>query len=362
MTYGILLLGPEKHIRSIAVICIFMAVILSIFKAKKHYLPKIFFAYFLILSFISINYLLTGPGFNNITGLMDIKGIGPWLCLGLIFVSYDNFRYELFKKFLIISVLFISIFVIYNLSEFGIGLYRGQALAKYRVYATNMVWISPFVFLIFKNNKKLLPIRILAIFIGVATALITQTRSFLLIYMLILIFDFSQTRKKPIYIIGASIVSLLSIYMVLNIEFFNSSFGLIQERGMDDTRSSQLIEFLSQLNFIELVVGKGFDSIWYFGGQPYAYLDNQWLLLIWWAGLIPALMYFYLTAIIPFILFFKKNQDYETKVESLVLILWTLACAGLAIFSTMSVDFFFFIICIIQGRLLNKYSMNSENR
>jgi hypothetical protein len=147
----------------------------------------------------------------------------------------------------------------------------------------------------------------------------------------------------------------------LNTESFSASFDLLLQRGTNDTRSNQILEFLSQVNFFEMVVGTGFESHWNFEGEPYPYLDNQWLLFTWWAGLVPALMYFYLTAVIPVKLFFKKDQDYETKVESFILIIWTLACAGLAIYSTMSVDFFFFVICVIQGRLLYKYSLKSEH-
>ena len=316
----------------------------------------------MILGYITIIYFLTGPGIDDFTGLMDIKGIGPWMTLGLIFVSFEDNRYNLFKRFLYISVVVISILVFYNLNDFGVGLFRGQALAKYRVYATNLVWITPFVFLILKNNKKLQALRFFALFIGISTALIIQTRSFLLIYLLVIIFDFFYTRKKTVYFIGGAVLGLLFVYILLNTESFSASYELLLARGTEDSRSNQLIEFLSQLNFFDLIVGKGFNSTWYFGGYPYLYLDNQWLLLIWWAGLIPATMYFYLTAIIPFKLFIKKDQDYETRVESFILIIWTLACAGLAIYSTMSVDFFFFIICVIQGRLLYKYSIQSEYR
>ncbi|MEM5564821.1 hypothetical protein WNY78_06880 [Psychroserpens sp. AS72] len=343
-------------------IFIFIAVILNIVDNKENYLPNIFIAYILIVGYISINYILTGPGLTDFTGLMDTKGIGPWLALGLIFLSFDDYRYKLFKKFLILSVVVISLFVFYNLKEYGIGLFRGQALAKYRVYATSLVWIAPFVFLILKNDKKLAAFRFYAIFIGISTALITQTRSFLLIYFLVLIFDFLHTKKKTYYIIGGSIIGLLFIYILFNTEAFSASYELLLKRGTNDTRTNQIIEFLSQVNFYDLIVGSGFHATWSFDGQPYSYLDNQWILLIWWAGLIPAIMYFYLTAVIPFKLFIAKDQDYETRVEAFILIVWTLACAGLAIYSTMSVDFFFFIICVIQGRLLYKYSIRSEYR
>ena len=360
MTYGDLSLGAEKYFRSFSVIFLYATVILNLFAAKDSYLPKIFISYFLILGFITIIYILTGPGLDDLTGLMDSKGIGPWLALGLIFVGYDDHRYELFKKFLIGCVIVISIYVIYSLITDGIGLYRGQSLARYRIYATNLVWITPFVFLIFKNNEKLRVIRIFAIFIGITSALITITRSFLLIYFLVLVFDFFHTKKKTPYFIGFIVVGILFIYMLLNLESYSSSFDLLLKRGFEDSRSNQLMAFISQLNFFDLIVGQGFDPTYYIDGNAYNLIDNQWLKLIWWAGLIPALSYFYLTAIIPFKLFIKKNQDYETRVESFILVLWTLACAGLAIYSTMSVDFFFFAICIIQGRLLYKYSQRYE--
>lgn len=195
---------------------------------------------------------------------------------------------------------------------------------------------------------------------GIITALICVTRSFLLIYFLVLLFDFFHTKKKTIYFVGFGALGLLFVYMLLNTASFSSSFDLLVKRGIEDSRTNQLMGFLSQLNFVDLIVGQGFDPVYYADGRQSNMIDNQWLKLIWWAGLIPALMYFYLTAFIPFKMFMKKGQDYETKVESFILLIWTLACAGLAIYSTMSVDFFFFIVCIIQGRLLYKYSLRRE--
>ncbi len=360
MTFGVLSLGSERFIREISVALIFVTVILNLIDAKSKYLAKLFVAYLLLVIYVSINYLVTGPGIGNLTGLMDIKGVGTWICFGLIFVSFDDHRYALFKKLLIVSVIVISIFVFFNLVKYGIGLFRGQALARYRVFATNLVWIVPYVFLTLKNNKKLMPLRIFAIFIGISTALVTQTRSFLLIYLIVFIFDYFHTEKRTFYMIGGVIVGLLFTYILLNTEALSTSLELLQQRGTNDTRTNQLAAFLSQINFFELIVGTGFESEWDFNGKPYEYLDNQWLLFIWWAGFIPALMYFYLTAVIPFTMLIKKGQDYETKVEAFILIIWTLGCAGLAIYSSMSVDFFFFIICVIQGRLLYKYSMRRE--
>jgi hypothetical protein len=356
MTYGILSLGPEKYIRIASVILIFITVILSIFYSKKEYAAKVFVAYLVLFSYVLINFILTSPNIFELKYIMAIKGIGPWVCFGLIFVGYDDKRYAMFKNFLFISILFLSILVFFNLINFGAGEYRGIALSKYRVYAVTLVWMVPFVFLILKKNKKLFAFRIFAISIGIITALITQTRSFLLIYFFVLFFDYYNTKKKTYYAIGMIFMGIAFLYLLLNTESLGSSFELLVNRGTNDTRGGQLVQFFEQLNIFELIVGKGADAQYVLDGRMYYALDNQWLLLLWWAGFIPAAVYFYLTAIIPTRLFFMKNIDYETKVESFVLILWTLACAGLAIYTSMSVEFYFFIICIIQGRLLYKYS------
>ncbi|WP_396601129.1 hypothetical protein [Algibacter sp. R77976] len=356
MTFGILSLGPEKFIREFSVFLIFLTVILNLFVSKKEYKPKIFIVYLTLFLCITLNFLLTGPGIGDLTALMDKRGIGTWICFGLIFISYNDKRYEFFKKFIIISVLVISALALFNLVDFGSGAYRGQALSKYRVYAVNMMWITPYIFLITKNNPKLIFFRFYALFIGVFLALIIQTRSFLLIYTLVIAFDFFYTKKKTYYTVGILIAAVLFVFILISTPSLSSSLDLLMQRGTNDTRSGQLDVFISQLNFFEVIVGKGYYASYFFNGRYYPFLDNQWLLLIWWAGFIPAMAYFYLTAVIPIKLFFKKNQDYETKVEALILIIWCLACGGLAIYTIMMIDYFFFIICIIQSRLLYKFS------
>lgn len=155
---------------------------------------------------------------------------------------------------------------------------------------------------------------------------------------------------------GIGVIGFL--YLVFNTEMLSTSFELLAKRGTHDTRSEQLITFLSQLNITELITGSGFYTSYTVGRTVAYHVDNQWLFLLWWGGLIPVLCYFYLSVVIPFKMVFKGGLSYETKVECFTLILWVLALAVLAIFSTMTPDFFFYIICIILGRVLYKNSNN----
>lgn len=358
LMFNDLSLGPERFLRILCVILLFIVVLFSVFRAKTKYTFQIYFAYLLLLTTIIVVYLSYGASLFDMTEFMSTKGLGPYICMGLIFVSYNNNTFEKFNTFLLIAVIVLMVLCIYNFIDFGVGAYRGMAIAKYRVYAVNAMWTFPYIFLTLKNHKTLSKYRFIVLFIGIALALAIQTRSFLILYAMVILFDFYHSQKKPVYIILGIILGFFFITFLFSSENLGSSFDQLENRGLDDSRTNQLEEFLSQVNLFELIVGKGPYASWqYSSGVEYHHLDNQWLLLLWWAGLIPFLSYLYLTAYIPIRMFFIAN-DYETKVESFILILWVLACGGLAIFSTMSVEFYFFIICIIQGRLLYKYSID----
>lgn len=356
MTTGSRTLGFEKYIRIFGVIFVFATSIISIFLSRRKYRLSIFFSYLLLLLSIVLNYFISGANLFDMTQFMSNRGIGTWICLGLIFVSYDDKTYTDFKKFLYWSVLFISLLTIYNFIDFGVGGWRAQALSKYQIYSVNLVWITPYVFLITKFDKKMKWIRLLVLFMGIILALVTQTRSFLIIYFITLIFDFYHTKNKRTYFIALSVGFMGLIFLILNTKILSTSLDLLINRGTNDTRSEQLGVFLSQLDFFEVITGKGQFASYRFGNDLWLNVDNQWLYLLWWGGLVPFLCYFYLCSFIPIKMALKKPLTYETKVECFVLILWCLGLTGLAIFSTMSINFYFFVISIILGRVLYKYS------
>lgn len=360
LTGGSIALGPEKYLRIFSVVLIFLTVIFSIFSAKSKYHISIFIAYVVLILVVSINYFVSGAELFDMTEFMSTRGIGTWICLGLIFVGYDDIRYRFFQKFLLFAVLFISVLTVYNLIDFGVGKWRGQALSKYQNYAVNMVWMVPYVFLQLKNNEKLKVLRLFVLFMGLILALVCQIRSFLIIYFIMLVFDFWNTEKKSSYLVVMLFGFAGLAYLILNTQIFSSSLDLLINRGANDTRSEQLAVFISQLNFFEVITGGGFFKSYQFGNTRWQAVDNQWLYLLWWGGLIPVLCYLYLTAFVPLKMVFKGGLKYETKVECFVLILWILGLTGLAIYSTMSVDFFFFVISIILGRVLYKFSSGKQ--
>ncbi|WP_435315503.1 hypothetical protein [Cellulophaga fucicola] len=357
-TFGDNSLGAEKYIRILSVVCIFFTVFLSLFAARTKYKISVFFPYLLLLFTLTLNFLISGADISNMTHVMNTKGIGTWICLGVIFVSYSDKRYENFKKFIFLAAIYISILTLYNFVDFGIGGWRSQALSKYRVYGVNYIWIAPYAFLILKNYKKLKWLRVYILIIGIVLSLVIQTRSFLIIYFVTVMFDFFNTKKKGGYLVLLGIGSLILTYLVINTEILSASFDLLMNRGTNDTRTEQLKVFLAKLDFFHLITGSGVFASYSLGAEAWTSVDNQWLYLIWWGGLIPFLCYAFLSGGIPIYMLFRGGLSYETKVECFVLVIWFLGLSGLAIFSTMSVDLFFIIMSIILGRVLYKFSNN----
>src|SRR5690606_33285722 len=141
-------------------------------------------------------------------------------------------------------------------------------------YAVNAMWTFPYVFLSLKNHKTLSKYRFILLLIGIYLALIIQTRSFLLLYGLVIIFDFYYSQKKPIYIIAIIILTFLFMALLFSSDYLSSSFNQLENRGLDDSRTNQLEQFLQQLNPIELVVGKGPFASWHYSnGVEYQHLD-----------------------------------------------------------------------------------------
>ncbi|WP_422859635.1 hypothetical protein ACOKFD_01495 [Flagellimonas sp. S174] len=340
----------------LSVLSLYTSITVALFQAKKKYSFSIYFAFLALFIYISLNFLISGGDITNMTDLMHTKGVGTWFCLGLIFTSYNDKRYLYFKKFLYFSALYICILTLYNFVDFGIGAWRMLSISKYRIYTVNLIWIVPFLFL---QSAKIKRQRSLAIFFMAITALaslIIQTRSFLLILSIVILFDFFHTKKKHIYLIFFGFLIAIMIYLAISTDIFSSSLESLDRRSGDDTRTEQLKVFWEQLQFFEVVTGKGFRSEYLLGGSYIGHVDNQWLYLIWWGGLIPFLCYAYLTLVIPVKVLLSGKIEYNTKVECFILILWTLALSGLAIFTSMSIDFYFFTITIILGRVLYKFS------
>ena len=119
--------------------------------------------------------------------------------------------------------------------------------------------------------------------------------------------------------------------------FLNSVLNIFSDRVSDDSRTDQLTEFAKQYDWDKLFTGVGITGKWNWSANltsMYEWLDNQFVLVVWWFGLQTCLVYiFYL--IYPL---FKKNiaNDVVLTNAKIILFFWILACGGFAIYVTIS--------------------------
>ena len=106
--------------------------------------------------------------------------------------------------------------------------------------------------------------------------------------------------------------------------------------------------------------GVGPISVWYWSVVgPYPFLDNLFLFLCWWAGL-PTLLVYLFFLIKPLnqkaeILFYE-----DIKGLKLIIVLWILACAGLAIYAGISPDLYYDFFTLLMGLQTCKYTLLAQ--
>jgi hypothetical protein len=186
--------------------------------------------------------------------------------------------------------------------------------------------------------------------------LASGSRSYLVLATLYFIVKFKaqlQTKNALVGIIGMVVLVVLGYVVVINSDLsktFESTLTNLSERSGEDTRSNQLLDFLQQYDVNYLIQGVGPMKQWYWNGigSYYSYLDNQVLLIAWWAGLPTILTYLFFLVkslyIKSEILFFE-----EIKGIKMIILLWIGACFGFAIYVTVSSDCYYYFISLLIG-------------
>lgn len=298
----------------------------------------------------------------------SVKGIGTYINFGILFfVASDYFFAKLQKIFYYACFVFIAA-GIYNLSKVGFGASRVDYLNAIKDFAVYLIWVFPFFLLKQEENKKANIINIGIFGIIFIFILSTGARSYLAIYAIYLFIKFKnqfQSKNGLLFIFAAILVLIASVFLFSNSglgKALDGAFSNLMERATEDSRSEQLEEFLSQYNFDYLIQGVGPMGTWNWSHWPvpYYYLDNQFLLLGWWAGLPTLLVYvFYVSKPI-----FKKTVPPiidDIKIVKTILVFWLLACAGFAIYVGMSSDPYYDFITLLIGLAACKNTINLVN-
>jgi len=292
------------------------------------------------------------------------KGLGSWINFGLLyFMADDHYSVKLFKLFKGLCYGFI-LFNLIKIVQFGAIANREQAERAIRDTSVFLFWVYPFFFLNSAGETRLSNIvnYLLMIFV-VFFAFAISSRSYTMImtlYILVkVIRDIRHKENTAVITVMAVALCLGGCYLVLNIQNFKSLNDLLtifSGRIDDDSRSSQLKEFFNQYDIDTLFKGVGIKGTWNWSGDrsgKYEWLDNQFFLVTWWFGIQTTLLY------LGFVLkgLFKKNISNDPTITNakLLIFFWVLACAGFAIYVTISSNLFYYFITLMIGLItLNK--------
>lgn len=345
-------------------IFISIASVASFIYYKKYFPTYISVCYILLLLFVTLSsYNDLGQFLKRPTFFYSLKGIGTYLNFGLLFFAADTYYFPKIIKVFYYFSFGVIIASLIKLGKVGLGASRKEYLTAIRDFVVYLIWVFPFFFLQDEENKKKNLINIIAFMVIFLLILSTGARSYLLIYFIYVIAKFKDQLKTKNALLGIlSFIVLLGIFyiIIINTEFsktFETALNNLSERSGEDTRSDQLMDFFSQYDFDYLIQGVGPIKQWYWTGigAYYSYLDNQILLMAWWAGLPAILTYCYFLVKSLFIkseiLLFENIKG--TKI---ILGIWLLACFGMAIYISICCDPYYYFLSLIIGLNACQYS------
>ncbi len=190
------------------------------------------------------------------------------------------------------------------------------------------------------------------------TAIFTQTRSWILMAILLLTaFLFirspsSDEGDEPRFVRGKVILSILALLLVAGVLFqkeVGTAFGMLGERMYDDTRTGQYLEFFDQVPASDLILGRGPNGTWFFGDEEYQYFDNSFVWMAFIGG-VPILIPYIILIIVPGFRAYFRGAREDDAAASALLILWGIACLGVSTYSHPSLTPYSYFLCLLAGR------------
>lgn len=306
-----------------------------------------------IASFSDLSLFSSAP-----TMFYSPKGIGTWINFGLLyFAAETEYTDKIFKIFrYTCSVLFV--FNVIRIGLLGSVSNRSDALNAIRETTVVLLWVYPFFFLDDSDKTNIAKLTkyvclLLLAFFAFAIASRSYLVSITVFLFIKLIRDIKEGKNYALMASMGLLVAMVAYYMVINIDKFGTVKDLLTVftgRMGEDSRSSQIREFLDQFNTDKLFTGLGPSARWNWSGDrkaPYEWLDNQYLLATWWFGLQTCVLYF----IFLLCALFKRNplKLLLVKNAKITIFFWALACGGFAIYVTFASSIYYYFITLLIG-------------
>lgn len=314
---------------------------------------KLINRYYLLVFIISLVYLFSGASIFDFSMFFSSKGIAPIAILSILFTGSNKLRVKYVSRLILIFGIILSFYGILILGSGELVFSRNLFISNFILINLNLMWISFYLLLFFGRNYKKITFSIFSI--SLIISLVTSTRSFILMHLIFLFYyNLKLSKFKLLTNIATILIGLISyVYLALT-SFFSNAFSQVGNRFNTDTRTDQLLQFLLQIDYSDILFGAGSFAEWNWDGRVYQYLDNQILLMSWWAGIFPTILYlsFFVLAIKRS--FLKRNILIEYNFISLLIFFWLLALFGLSVYTDISSSLIHCLIIFLLGVSFSK--------
>jgi len=291
------------------------------------------------------------------------KGIGNFLNFGILFFAADTRYFPRILNFFYFLCFFILAASIVNIGKVGMNASRREFLLYLRDFVVFLMWVFPFYFLQDENKPTKNLINIGAFLLIIIVVLSSGSRSYLALSAIYIIYKFREQIRRSngiVIIAGALILGIAAYYSVMESSLnskIESAVDNLAERKGDDSRSDQLIDFLSQFDMAYLIQGVGPEGKWFWHSinDFYQHLDNQFLLIAWWAGL-PTLLIYVIFLVLSLRSPAEINYFENIKGLKLIIFCWIAACMGFAIYCTACAEPYYYFISLLIGMNSCRYT------
>ena len=292
---------------------------------------------------------------------LSLLFVGNFTPLTLLFLGIlgsgfdDDFTYYVSKMSKYVAITFLCLALVYTiqfyLSHGRVGIRYGNSNIMsffiYGFYALTLFVFANKEFGYCANNKLIYSLTILAFLLAIASV----SRGWIIQTFALLLYAYvgksKNGKKYHSKFMGRVIivVTIIGILLIILIQIAPDIMSTLGGRLDEDTRSNQLQEFLSQLNFKNIIWGQGYNATYTESAHgEYSYIDNQLLMMLFRYGLVPLIIYLVLLAKSIWA-FFKHRIGY-----GFASLMWFAALNGVAIYLGFGIDLHNFFIMIIIGR------------
>ena len=322
---------------------------------------------FWVLQITSIIWALLSYTLQDYLSWKALGATGPfvWLSCILVFAGMDKNVWKVLDPLVRYLSYITAVLALYSIYGYHQLLIEERWLSAPVQYMVILMWFSGWTLLTSWNSHGLKSyVSFLPYVVFIILTIFTQTRSWFLMSIFLFIgFNYitaksTKTQKTFIQKYSASIG--LSIAMILTVILFLQgplvgAFDRFSNRSFEESRIGQYVQFFSQVQSTDLILGGGPNASWEFGPaegrEEYHYFDNAYLWMAFIGGF-PMMISYFVLIVFPGIKLFFRGVAGDDAAAAILVVLWGLACTGFSTYLNPSLTPHSYLICLLAGRCI----------